>query len=433
MKPRYTIAVLMLLVCLSIFGQQPKTVPMQGQPQKTSTQVSSNQQELISQLQAENEAMQKQLENMDKEIELYRGDVRAKEVAINDNQGHWLTLLSIVIGAIVSILGIGLGVITPLVLNARNDKRLKDSYERMVGELKTQIDSVEKDAKSAKESLSTITALKEDIDKIKNDIDKSKKAAERAAKRAIANKFFTQSLSEKEPSKQIDLLTKAIELNPLFAEAYNNRGYVKERIDEKESALEDYNKAIELDPNLAEAYNNRGNVKSDLNDNNGAMKDYDNAIKLSPKYANAYNNRGNLKEDMGDNEGAMNDYNNAIKYAPDFAEAYCNRGILKKHTRDIHGAMKDYQKAIEVNPLFYGAYLCKGLLEKDIEDYYNAIEDFAQAIFLNANNIESYTNRAQCYRKLAEVEQDPAKKTDLIAKAEADEKKTESLKKGDKA
>ena len=47
MKPRYTIAVLMLLVCLSFFGQQPKTVHMQGQPQKTSTQVSSNQQELI--------------------------------------------------------------------------------------------------------------------------------------------------------------------------------------------------------------------------------------------------------------------------------------------------------------------------------------------------------------------------------------------------
>ena len=107
MKTRYTLAVLMLLFCLSFLGQQPKIVTIQGQPQKTSTQVPANQEESIWQLQAENEAMKAQLDRMEKEVELYREDVRAKEVAINDNHGHWLTLLSIIIGAIVSILGIG--------------------------------------------------------------------------------------------------------------------------------------------------------------------------------------------------------------------------------------------------------------------------------------------------------------------------------------
>ena len=121
MKQRCTLVVLMLLICLSIFGQQPQIVSIQGQPQKTSTQVSTNQQESIKQLQAENEAMKAQLDRMEQEIELYREDVRAKEVAINDNHGHWLTLLSIIIGAIVSILGIGLGVVSPILLNIRNN------------------------------------------------------------------------------------------------------------------------------------------------------------------------------------------------------------------------------------------------------------------------------------------------------------------------
>ena len=49
---------LLLLVCLSVFG----TVSVSEPYQKTSTQVSSNQQELILQLKAENEAMQKRLE-----------------------------------------------------------------------------------------------------------------------------------------------------------------------------------------------------------------------------------------------------------------------------------------------------------------------------------------------------------------------------------
>ena len=43
--------------------------------------------------------------------------------------------------------------------------------------------------------------------------------------------------------------------------------------------------------------------------------------------------------------------------------------------------------------------------------------------------IDSLENRAKCFRRLAEMEEDPTKKTELIAKAEADEKKAESLKK----
>ena len=101
-----------MLFCLSVFGQQQKTVPMKAQLQKTEVQVLE---ETVSQLQAENQAMQKQLENLEKEVGLYREDVRVKEAAINEDQSHWLTLLSIVIGAIVMVLGVGV----PLVLNRK--------------------------------------------------------------------------------------------------------------------------------------------------------------------------------------------------------------------------------------------------------------------------------------------------------------------------
>ena len=141
MKPRQTLAVLMLMGCLSIIGQPSKTVSMQGQPKSTSTQVVNNQQETILKLQAENEAMQKQLEKMEKEIELYRGDVRAKEAAINEDQGHWLTLLSIVIGAIVMILGVGV----PLFLNNKNEKYI----EKMLSDAKQEASSAKEQAEKA--------------------------------------------------------------------------------------------------------------------------------------------------------------------------------------------------------------------------------------------------------------------------------------------
>ncbi|HBE59127.1 MAG TPA: hypothetical protein DEG17_25210, partial [Cyanobacteria bacterium UBA11149] len=39
-----------------------------------------------------------------------------------------------------------------------------------------------------------------------------------------------------------------------------------------------YNKAIEIDPNFAEAYNNRGSVRLALGDKQSAIADYNKAI-----------------------------------------------------------------------------------------------------------------------------------------------------------
>ena len=46
----------------------------------------------------------------------------------------------------------------------------------------------------------------------------------------------------------IEDLNQAITLNPKYAEAYNNRGYVYMRLQNYESALNDLNRAIELRP-----------------------------------------------------------------------------------------------------------------------------------------------------------------------------------------
>ena len=113
--------------------------------------------------------------------------------------------------------------------------------------------------------------------------------------------------------KAIKYYCKAIDLNPLFAEAFCNRGVAKSHLGNKKGAIKDYDKATELNPEYAKAYNNRGSVKADLGDKEEAIKDYDKAIELNPKYAEAYNNRGNMKFDLGNYEEAIRDYNKALK------------------------------------------------------------------------------------------------------------------------
>lgn len=431
MKLKYLAIGLMMLFCLSVFGQQKKAVPMTVQPQKTEVQVLE---ETVLQLQAENQAMQKQMESIEKEVELYRGDVRNKVAEFDEDQSRWLTILTIIIGLIGVVFGIGV----PLYINNDNRKRMENRFSEMKDDLKdlvnvateqagnatTQANNAKEaliqiqpqikfateqvssateqvrtattqalkaeeasnmmqiqvktiteqvasatvqamvateQAKQAKQALAEIEDLKKHVDELEKKINEDAHAAEKAAKEAQANSYFAQAVSVNDPSKAIDLYTKAIELKPDFVVAFYNRGIEKSKLNKYEGELEDYNQAIKLKSDFTFAYFNRGNVKVKLGDFPGALIDFSKVIELDPNDPEAYINRGNVRARLGDYSGALVDYDKAIS--------------------------------------------------------------------LNNEYPEAYTNRAKCYRKLAKMEKDPTKKAELIAKAEADEMKIESLKK----
>ena len=77
-------------------------------------------------------------------------------------------------------------------------------------------------------------------------------------------------------------------------------------------AISDYSKAIEIDPYYAEAFYNRGNRKRDLGDKFGAISDYSKAIEIDPFFSLAYVGRSIQKEKLGDLIGACKDAKNAV-------------------------------------------------------------------------------------------------------------------------
>ena len=80
----------------------------------------------------------------------------------------------------------------------------------------------------------------------------------------------------KDYSGDIADFTKALELNPKFAEAFLNRGFAKRSAGDIEGAKVDFKSSIEVDPTPkdAAAYYNRALAKSALGDNDGALSDY---------------------------------------------------------------------------------------------------------------------------------------------------------------
>ena len=80
-----------------------------------------------------------------------------------------------------------------------------------------------------------------------------------------------------------------------------------------QGAIADYTKAIEINPYDADAYNNRGNARKNLGDKEGAIADYNKAIEINPYDAAAYGNRGLLYYELVDRQRAISDMQKAAQ------------------------------------------------------------------------------------------------------------------------
>jgi tetratricopeptide (TPR) repeat protein len=202
-----------------------------------------------------------------------------------------------------------------------------------------------------------------------------------------------------------------VSLSYLVISALNRRGFAKEEEGDYVGAIADYSKAIELDPNYAHAYNNRGNAKKKMMKMDGhadysdAIADYDKAVELEPDHATAYYNRGAAKYAMGDTAGALVDYDEAIELNPYLAEAYTGRGLAKMAMGDNTGALADYDQAIELNPDYTDAYYDRGAVRYNLGDYSGAKADFTQLLKLDPDNELASKNLLLCAHPLP----DPAK------------------------
>ena len=136
----------------------------------------------------------------------------------------------------------------------------------------------------------------------------------------------------------VELIKKAIGLNPQVAEAHNNLGNAFRDLKRPVEALASYDRAIALKPDYAEAYNNRGTALISLKRLEEALASYDRAIALKFDVASAHNNRGNALRELKRTAEALASCDRAIALKPDFAEAHYNRGNALKELKASRGS-----------------------------------------------------------------------------------------------
>ena len=115
-------------------------------------------------------------------------------------------------------------------------------------------------------------------------------------------------------------------------------------------AIENYSRAIKLNPNFAEAYNNRGNAYFLLQQYSKAQQDLQNAAQLNKFDARIHNNLGSAYLLQNLYDAAINEYTQAINLNPNFFTAYYNRALAYCYAGKFQEALPDSERAIQLNP-----------------------------------------------------------------------------------
>jgi tetratricopeptide (TPR) repeat protein len=118
-----------------------------------------------------------------------------------------------------------------------------------------------------------------------------------------------------------------------------------------DGAIYHYNEAIRINPVYADAYYNRGITYYILGRKERALEDFIQTIRMIPKNsksASVYNNIGITYFDLGQYQLALDNYNEAINIKPDYSYAYNNRAFVYLNTGNIESGCGDAKKACEL-------------------------------------------------------------------------------------
>ena len=194
-----------------------------------------------------------------------------------------------------------------------------------------------------------------------------------------AMEYYSLGLKSSLANKRIEYFTKALELNPNLAEAYEKRAvhyYFQGRLD---AAIRDYTRAIKLKPHRSGPYRMRGlahfkkahgeGLKAEANrlalrysafgveeskeELQKAIDDFSRAIELSPQLASGYSYRAEAYLVGGRLDEALGDCIRAIELGGDqhsTAKAYAVRARIYRQLGQNDLSESDYYKASRLDP-----------------------------------------------------------------------------------
>ncbi len=204
--------------------------------------------------------------------------------------------------------------------------------------------------------------------------------------------------------RAIELATRALRVHRGLVEAYYLRGWMRTVEGELDSGIADLTEAIRLDPRHVHAHLSRARARMLGDDLAAAIGDCDAVLVIDPRSTEALVERGNLHGFKRDFDRAHEDFAAAIAIDPDAMLAYMNRGAMLLQQGDAGGALKDFEAVVRIAPEFQAGWENRGIARVMTGDCRGAIEDLDRALTSRTDATEAVSWRAEARLQLGEHE-----------------------------
>jgi len=221
----------------------------------------------------------------------------------------------------------------------------------------------------------------------------------------LKGRYFWNKRTEDGMKKGLDYFQKAIDKDPSYALAYAGLadsyrmlvGYgflPQENLQRARTAVA---KALEIDPMLAEAHTTIATLKLGTWDWTGAEEEFQLAIELNPNYASAHHWYSDLLSERGRHEEAIAEAKRAQELDPLSLVVVGNVGWCLHFARQYDQAEKHLLKIVEMDSNFYMTHWALGLVYEQKKMYKEATIELQKAVALSNGSQSTMTSLGHLY------------------------------------
>ena len=196
----------------------------------------------------------------------------------------------------------------------------------------------------------------------------------------------------------IEQFTKAIDLQPDFADAYIFRANAYEKLNMLKEAAEDYDRASTFLSNNTVVLYQAARLNYLLGEYQNAIEKADASIILKKTNPDAYVIKAKALMALGRYEEAMATCNTALTLK-ETAENFYLRGLINVELGRFSAAEEDFIKTVGKDPRHVNAYISLAELRLQLDKVQFALNHVNNAIGLDPNNRRAYLIRSKIYIK----------------------------------
>ena len=168
-----------------------------------------------------------------------------------------------------------------------------------------------------------------------------------------ATDYFNRGLKSSMTNRKIEFFTKALELNPKLATAYEQRGLLYYYQSKYDKVIQDYLAYVDVAPEKAGAYRMLGLGYLKNGDCERAIPHFARAIEMEPQHPAGYAYRAEANRLCGKDEEAIRDSTTAVELRGDErakSEAYKTRARIYRKMGLMDLAVADTRAAWQADP-----------------------------------------------------------------------------------